>query len=93
MKELVQRVGVRVITQAAIVWAVCLVLAMMVLDGGYTLGYYLIVSFLFWSGSLIYFLSRRCYGPSDLWAFRLGPFILLILGLVGGTLIEIFRNR
>jgi hypothetical protein len=64
----------------------------MVLDGGYALGYYLIVSFLFWSGSFVYFRSRRSYWPSDLWAFRLGPFALLILGLLGETVIDIFRK-
>jgi hypothetical protein len=93
MKELVQRVGTRAIGEAAVVWFICLLLATMVLDDGYTLGYYLIASFLFWSGSLIYFRSRNCFWPSDLWAFRLGPFILLVLGLVGGALVEIFRNR
>jgi hypothetical protein len=92
MKEFFNRLGIRVIAEALIVWAFCAVLAMMVLDGGWVLGYYFIASLFFWSGSFVYFLSRRSYWPGDLWTFRLGPFILLILGFVGETAIDIFRR-
>lgn len=60
---------------------------MMVLDGGFILGFYLIASLLFWIGSVIYFRSRRFFWPGDVWALRLGPFILLVLGFVGGTVL------
>lgn len=90
MKEFLNRLGIRVIAEALTVWLVSAILAMMVLDEGYALCYYLIVSFLFWCGSFVYFLSRRTYRPSDLWAFRIGPFALLVLGLAGETVIDFF---
>ncbi len=87
MTELTNRPTYKIIAQAVVVWFVCLVLAVMVLDGGFILGFYLIASLLFWVGSAIYFKSRRFCWRGDLWAFRLGPFILLVLGLVGSTLL------
>ena len=93
MSKLASHIGVRVIAQAIVIWAICLLLAMMLLDGRVVLGYYLVASFLYWGGSLIYFRSRHYLRPSDLWAFRLGPPVLFILGLVGKTLLEIFGFR
>ncbi|MBI3851756.1 MAG: hypothetical protein HY298_15990 [Verrucomicrobia bacterium] len=93
MDELAGHVSKRVIGEAIIVWMICFILAMGGQDGGFVLGYYLVASFLFWSCSLIYFRSRRYYWPSDLWVFRLGPFILFVLGIVGETLAEMLGYR
>ena len=92
MSELAKNLRVGVVGETFIVWAISLVLAMMVLDGGYVLGYYFIASIFFWIGSFICFRQRRHYRRHDLLVFRLGPFILFVLGLVGETLVAIFRH-
>jgi hypothetical protein len=93
MRELINRLGLKVIAQAGIVWLLSLLLAMMALDCGFILGFYLVASLLYWGGSLIYFKSRRSFTSGDLWAFRLGPFILLVLGLAGATVLTMLGKQ
>lgn len=87
MRALVNQAGLRVIVETLLVWLLGLVLAKMVLDGGWFLSYYAVASALFWSVSLIYFWRPRYLPPRELWMFRMGPLILFALGLVGGTIV------
>ena len=91
--ETEKRPGIGVIAQAVAVWVICMVLSVGVEDGGFLRDYFVIASSVFWGGSWLYFRSRRFFWPSDLWAFRLGPFILLVLGLVGATVLMILGRE
>ena len=92
MKEVAPRSRQKILFQTAGVWLICALLAMMVLDGGYILGFYFAASLLFWPGSWIYFRIRRSSWPSDHLAFRFGPLILFVLGYVCEMILALFIN-